>query len=247
MTRTSLIPIGLLVAVAVGVAPAASVASTVTLLLPGNLPTGVELLSYYNGGLDSHNDGPGPSDGITFTSPVEQLTIGQANGHDKAENAPSNGVFYSAYSASTAGVLNDASGFSTLSLEYSLLQSTTNPNGSLYAGTIYLYSGLNGTGAQVGSIALTAPASPTACTATGTPSDEFCTWQTASPTLTGIAESLVFSTPGSTKNEGQEFDNIQLTPVPLPAAAWLMLSGLAGLGLLLTRADARVGPYARAA
>jgi hypothetical protein len=238
MKKTSFFAAALLVAAGFGVAPSASMAATISLLLPGNLPTGVELLNYYNGGNDSHNDGPGPSDGITFSSPVEQLTIGQANGHDKAENAPSNGVLFSAFSSTTAGVLNDASGFTGLSLEYSLLQSSANPNGSNFAGTIFLYSGLNGTGTKVGTIALTAPSSPTACTATGTPADEFCTWQTATPTLTGTAESLVFSTPGSTPNEGEEFDNIQITPVPLPATAWLMLFGLGALGVAHRRAHA---------
>jgi len=233
--------------VGLGVAPNPAAASNITLLFPGNLPTQVELLNYYNAGNDGHGDGPGPSDGITFTSPVEQLTIGQANYHDKAENAPSNGVLVSAYSSTTAGVLNDAAGFTAISLEYSLLQSTSNPNGSNYAGTIYLYAGVNGTGARVGSIALTAPASPTACTATGTPADEFCTWQTATPTLTGTAESLVFSTPGSSANEGQEFDNIQITPVPVPPAVWLMLFGLGGLGLFLRRSDQGVARYPRTA
>jgi hypothetical protein len=128
--------------------------------------------------------------------------------------------------------LNDAAGFSAISLEYSLLQSSANPNGSNYAGTIYLYSGVNGTGSRVGSISLSAPASPTACTVTGGPSaDEFCTWQTAVANLSGTAQSLVFSTPGATANEGQEFDNIQLTATPLPPAAWLLLSGLGGLAL----------------
>lgn len=216
-----------------GLASAPSMAQTTTLLFPGNLPTQVELLNYYNGGDDSHNDGPGPSDGIVFTSPVEQLTLGNTTGHDRAENAPSNAVLYSAFSSSTSGILNYAQGFTAFSLEYALLQSTANPNGSNYAGTIYLYSGLNGTGTQVGSIALSAPSSPTACTASG---DEFCTWQTATPTLTGTAESVVFSTPSSTPNEGQEFDNIQLTAAtPLPAAAWLFLSGLTGLGAFARR------------
>ena len=235
MRKTTFIAISVLAALGVGVASSAS-ASMVTLLPPGNLPTQVELLNYYNGGNDSHNDGPGPSDGITFTAPVEELDIGNGNGHDKAENAPSNGVIYSAFNASTLGVMNVSAGFTALSLQYSLLQSSANPNGSNYAGTIYLYSGLNGTGTQVGSIALTAPTSPTACTASN---DEFCSWQTADAAMTGTAKSLVFSTTGSGPALGEEFDNIQISTVPLPASAWLMLSTLGSFALFLRAAGVR--------
>ena len=37
---------------------------------------------------------------------------------------------------------------------------------------------------------------------------------------------------GSIGQDAFEFTNVSSTPVPLPAAAWLLLSGLAGLGAL---------------
>jgi len=191
-------------AVGLGLAPACSPASTVTLDL-GSEVNGVEILNYFNGGADGHG-AVGPSDGVLFSSTAVQDLAGTTEG--KFENAPSAGVLYVTYSSSVAGVMNVASGFSALSLAYSLLN-----NSSTYASTIDLYSGLNGTGSVVGTLTLSPASTTVSCTAHG---DEFCTWQTATANMTGIAESVVFANTAATANEGQEFDALQISEVPLP-------------------------------
>jgi len=198
--------------------PSPSPASTVTLTF-GSEVNEVEILNYFNGGADGHG-AVGPSDGVVFSSTAVQDLAGTAG---KFENAPSAGVLYVTYSSSVAGVMNVASGFTALSLDYSLLD-----NSSTYASTIDLYSGLNGTGTLVGTLSLSASSNPVACT---NHSDEFCTWTGASAQLSGIAESVVFASAAATANEGEEFAQLQVSEVPLPGAFLLLFSGLAGLPL----------------
>jgi hypothetical protein len=53
--------------------------------------------------------------------------------------------------------------------------------------------------------------------------------------LTTTTATVFFYDVGGTNDQGPILDNVSLTAVPLPAAAWLMLSGLAALGAVARR------------
>lgn len=218
-------------ALVLGLGAAQAGAATVQLPLSG-LRSGAFIQNYFNGGNDSvPTDGVGPSLGFTFSSNATAQSAA-AGGTGKVENnpVPSLGdVLYFSASNSTPAYMNYAGGFNSLSFDYSY----SNNGGA--AGFAYLYSGLNGTGTLLDTISL-APAttSITACTSR---LDAYCTWQaTTSGTIGGVAQSVVFSGlaggAGATTTAPTsltEFTGLTVAPVPLPAAAWLMLSGVAGL------------------
>jgi hypothetical protein len=208
-------------------------ADSITLTFGGQV-NATSINTFFDDGSDAYGTAGGAANnvGITFTTPAEFLNAGNTGtgftgGTGKFENVPSGatGVLYMASTpTTTAAVLNDANGFSGISLNYSLLDNT-----STYASTIDLYSGLNGTGTLVGTLSLSAAGTTVACT---TRTDEFCTWSSANnQALTGEAESAVFAGDARTYTE---FDAVSLT-TPLPAAVWLLLSGLGGLGVLSRR------------
>jgi hypothetical protein len=100
-----------------------------------NLQIGEEVLGYYDGGFGSLGTGPGPSLGITFSS--DFVTVAQG-----AFGPP----FQGEELTSTSGTMDVVPGFSgPFSFYY------TN-SGTL--GTVNLYSGLDGGGSLVGTIAL---------------------------------------------------------------------------------------------
>jgi len=222
---------GLAAAMALGAGLLSSSAQSSTVLTLDAEHTGVYILNYYLGGNDSlPSDGTGPNLGFGFsTNATVQKAGDSANtGDGRFENNPSGQSEILAFAAdNSSGVLNTggsymnfASGFSSVSFNYAL-----SSNSSQFNGTANIWSGLNGTGTLLGSIALNATGAGNSC-AVGT--DSYCNWTgvTAS-NFAGVAESVTFGATGT--SDFAEFDGLQVTPVPLPAAAWLLLSGAAGL------------------
>ena len=87
---------------------------------------------------------------------------------------------------------------------------------------VTIYSGLNGTGSELGSISLSKNAQLGGCS-----DSAFCNWQRISLTFSGTAHSASFG--GNAGNVG--FDNLAITAVPEPGTAVLMTLG--GAALLL--------------
>ena len=117
--------------------------------------------------------------------------------------------------------MNIASGFSGIaSFYYSSSVAALN--------AINIYSGLNGTGAILGSFSLAAN-SQLGCIDTA-----FCNFDKISVSFAGIGKSVGFGvSPGSVA-----FDNIEVSAVPEPSSYVLTTIGLAALGLFARRRKA---------
>jgi hypothetical protein len=171
--------------------------------------------------------GPGPNAGFTFSSNAVVESTGTNQG--KFENLPTDPLggntqvlsFSALGLGTTTDTINFANGFSGVSFNYSL-----GTNSSAFAQNADVWSGLNGTGTLLGTIALSASASPITC---ATRLDAYCSWSAASATFSGVAESLTFGVANSTPSENLELDAVTVSAVPLPASVWLMLGGLAVL------------------
>jgi hypothetical protein len=185
------------------------------------LSTGDGVGQYYNGGTNSPGSSgsnplvTGPNYGITFGDDmlVADPTSGGFSGN------PSGSVlapFNSLVASPTTLSINVASGFSgDVSLFYS----------SVADATVTVYSDLNGGGTALATFNLTA--NDSACTTTS-----FCQWDQLTASLGGqVAKSISFT--GATDVAG--FDNITIAPVPLPAAGWLLVSALGGMGAFRRR------------
>ena len=90
-----------------------------------------------------------------------------------------------------------------------------------------IYSDFNGEGTLLGTFVLAANAQ------NGCNNADFCNWDLVSLTFGGAAKSIQFGTA-----LGAGFDNISVNAVPLPAAAWLLVSALAGFGAVMRRRHA---------
>ena len=158
-----------------------------------NLQIGEEVLGYYDGGFGSLGTGPGPSRGITFTA--DFVTVAQ-------------GVFGPPFQGeeltSTSGTMDVVPGFSGT---FSFYYTNSGPDG-----TVNLYSGLDGGGSLVGTIAL--PRS-----AIFAPGGIFGALLFESAIFTGTPGALVF-------------DNVTFGAfvVPEPSSMSLLLIGLLAVG-----------------
>ncbi len=165
---------------------------------------------YYNGGT---NDAglTGTNYGVSFGLDILGMTNDEFFTY--YDNAPNPGAIAA---VGADGALNVAAGFTgNVSFSYTATAATT----------VTVFSGLNGTGIELGTFNLAAT--------NGACSEElpFCSWDIAALSLAGTAHSIQFG--GTTGVAG--FDNITIAPVPVPAAGWLMLSALGGVGALARR------------
>jgi hypothetical protein len=123
---------------------------------------------------------------------------------------------------SPIGVLNPvgpANALNVVSGAMSLAQAVTFSYSATEVSSVSVWSGLNGTGTQLGTISLAANSS--GC-GEATP---YCIFQSATLAFSGFAKSITFDTPYFAA-----FDNVEVNAVPVPAAGWLMMSALAGFG-----------------
>jgi PEP-CTERM motif len=194
-------------------------------------PSGFAFINgFYDGGTSSDGTS-GPNFGVTFSANAQAICLNSlsvvCSNTSRGGLAPSSsegGLFFLSGTSTTIDV---AAGFTTgFSFNY------TNPTG--IAASVEVWSGLDGTGTELGSFNLsTTPNGDTACPGY---SAAFCPFEPIGVNFSGTAESIVF---GGVANE-VVFDDVTFgssSPgtVPEPATWATMLTGLAAAGAMLRR------------
>jgi hypothetical protein len=206
-------------------------ASVITLTFEG-IGNEEAVNNYYNGGLGGSGSGPGPNDGIVFST--NSLALIENNhggsGNEGGEPAGDTGLFFLSGGADTMDV---AGGFTTgFSFFYSAPFST---------GSISVFSGLDGTGTLLATLALPLTADGAVSGCPDNPGANFCPFVPVGVTFSGTAESVNF---GGSANE-IVFDNITLGSsvatgsAPEPASVFLLISGVGAVGLYRRRCQSR--------
>jgi len=193
-------------AVAAGLLSAPAFATPITLDFEGATSFS-SVNDFYNGGTDGAG-ASGSNYGIAFGGDALALSNDALGPY--FSNAPTAGTVLNPVGNNAA--LNSFNGFTG---QASFFYSASN------ATSVSIFSGLDGTGSMLGTFSLLAN-SQNGCSDTA-----FCNWDLASINFDGVAKSIQFGSAAGVAG----FDNVSVTPVPLPAAAWLMLSGLGGMGL----------------
>lgn len=198
-------------AIAAGLLSAAPAYSTPVTLDFEGVSSFLSVDGYYGGGTDGGGLA-GPNVGVLFGGDALALSNDELGPY--FSNAPSPGSILAPVGANAA--LNAPIGFAgEASFFYSASADTS----------VSIFSGLNGEGTLLGTFTLLANAQ------TGCSDTAFCNWALASVSFAGVAQSIQFGSAAGVAG----FDNVTIAPVPLPAAAWLLLSGLGGLATLVRR------------
>jgi hypothetical protein len=191
-----------------GVSLASARASVIDLTFEG-LGNLEPVANYYNNGLGGSGSGPGPNDGITFSPNALAIVSDQSGGTGNFNsNAPPSGVTGMFFLTGSAAILDDTAGFQT---GFSLFYSAINQPGSLS-----VFSGPDGTGTLLGTLALPVTAS--------SPSGRFQPFVPVGVTFAGTAESISFA---GVENQ-IVFDDVTFgsaTPGAVPEPATLALLG----------------------
>lgn len=198
-------------------------ASTITLDFEG-VGNRVAVGNFYNGG-------GGTNFGVEFSPNALALVDADAGGTGNFGNEPTPDtvLFFLTGSAAT---LNFSAGFTT---GFSFFYSAINNSGS-----IAVYDSINATGNLLATLFL-----PTTPRGSGDPRGDFNVFVPIGVAFDGIARSIDF---GGTVNQ-IGFDNITFgsvtpgdtggtggpSPIPLPAAGWLLIAGLGGLAAMSRR------------
>ena len=177
---------------------------------------GAAVNGFYAGGTDSLGNA-GPNFGVQFAGGTLGLVDEDAGGTGNFANEPSSSTIVFFTDPGTA-FLNVASGFvQRMSFYYS----------SAAPAVVSLYSGLDGTGALLGTVNLLAQYDA-GCV--GDPNGDFCRFSRVSIGFSGTARSIDFS---ATANQ-TGIDNITLG-VPEPATWMYLIAGIGMTGASLRR------------
>lgn len=196
---------------------AASASAQVYTMTFDDVPLYSSPADYYKGGMSSAGItppvGPGPDYGVTWSN--AQQVWGTAN--TIATNVPSGSQFlaFGGDGFVDSAVMNVAGGFSTgVSFFY------------MYAVSVEVWSGENGTGTLLAQLIPTYPVDPPSC-------GYYCVWYSDGISFDGVAHSVTFDG----YYDVSLIDSVSIgttvplaVPVPEPATVWLMLGGVIALG-----------------